>query len=189
MTKTFSRRDTAKFYNIFPSNMSLSLCLFLLSRVIFLQVKIYFLSLPFSYSECVGFFHGHYPSLTYRSVWVLLELYIILISYFKPIIWTRRAECMLGYARCALIILDWKLRQWQTWCTLALFYNTSITFFCMFQGLTAHHQEANCIDAASGFVLSVSDRSVHRSREKSLSTWALNGHWLRGRYQMLHQCN
>jgi len=71
-----------------PSNTSLSPCLFLLSRVIFLQVNIFFLSLPLNYSECVGFFHGHYPSLTSREVWVLLELYIILISYFKPRIWT-----------------------------------------------------------------------------------------------------
>ena len=35
----------------------------------------------------------------------------------------------------------------------------------MFQALNAHHQEANCIDAASGIVLSASDRSVHRLRE------------------------
>jgi len=37
--------------------------------------------------------------------------------------------------------------------------------------------------------LSVSGRSVHRLRENSLSTCALNGHWLRELYQMLHQCN
>jgi len=35
----------------------------------------------------------------------------------------------------------------------------------MFQALKAHHQEANCIDAASGIVLSVSGHSVHRLRE------------------------
>ena len=35
----------------------------------------------------------------------------------------------------------------------------------MFQALHAHHQEANCIDAVSGIVLSVSGRSVHRLRE------------------------
>jgi hypothetical protein len=70
------------------SNMSFSPCLFLLFIVIFLQLNIFFLNLPFNYSECVGFFHGHYPGLTYRSAWVLLELYIILISYFRPRIWT-----------------------------------------------------------------------------------------------------
>jgi hypothetical protein len=36
----------------------------------------------------------------------------------------------------------------------------------MFQALSAHHQEANCIDAASGIVLSVRGRPVHRLREK-----------------------
>ena len=35
----------------------------------------------------------------------------------------------------------------------------------MFRALHAHHQEANCIDAASGIVLSVSDRPVHGLRE------------------------
>jgi len=34
----------------------------------------------------------------------------------------------------------------------------------MFKELNAHHQEANCIDAASGIVLSVSGRPVHRLR-------------------------
>ena len=38
----------------------------------------------------------------------------------------------------------------------------------MFRAPYAHHQEANCIDAASGVVLSVSGR---------------------GPYQVLHQCN
>jgi hypothetical protein len=33
--------------------------LFVLSRVIFLKVNIFFWSLPFHYSECVGFFHGN----------------------------------------------------------------------------------------------------------------------------------
>jgi hypothetical protein len=39
----------------------------------------------------------------------------------------------------------------------------------MFQTFNAHHQEANCIDAASGIVLSVSGPSVHRLREFSLN--------------------
>lgn len=65
-------------FTIFPrSNTSLSPFLFLLSRVAFLDVSIFFLSLPFNYSDCVGFFHGHYASLTCRSVWVLLQLYIL----------------------------------------------------------------------------------------------------------------
>ena len=34
------------------------------------------------------------------------------------------------------------LRQWPTWCTLALFYNTSNTILYMFRALYAHHQEA-----------------------------------------------
>ena len=33
------------------------------------------------------------------------------------------------------------LRQWPTWCTLALFYNTSTTILYMFRTLHAHHQE------------------------------------------------
>ena len=40
-----------------------------------------------------------------------------------------------------------------------------------------------CIDAASGIVLSVSGRPLHRC------TVAPYGHWLWGRYQMLHQYN
>ena len=35
----------------------------------------------------------------------------------------------------------------------------------MFQAFYAHHQEAECIDAASGIVLSVTGRPVHRLRE------------------------
>ena len=46
---------------------------------------------------------------------------------------------------------------------LALFYNQAITFIYMFQALNAHHQESNCIAAASGIVLSVSGRPVHRT--------------------------
>ena len=55
----------------------------------------------------------------------------------------------------------------------------------------------NVIDAASGIVLSVIGRPVHRLRESwlewltptsSLSTCAPDGHWLRGRYEM-HQYN
>ena len=60
----------------------------------------------------------------------------------------------------------------------------------MFQTLYAHHQEADGIDAASGIVLSVSGRPLHRLREKasgaqverelrSLSTCAPDGHLLR----------
>ena len=39
------------------------------------------------------------------------------------------------------IKLKYKLRQWATWSTLALFYNTSITFLHMFRVLNAHLQE------------------------------------------------
>ena len=35
--------------------------------------------------------------------------------------------------------------------------------------INAHHQEVNCIDAASGIVLSVSGRPVHMLREFSLN--------------------
>jgi hypothetical protein len=47
----------------------------------------------------------------------------------------------------------------------------------------------NRIDAAPGIVLSVSDCPVHRLAENCspLPTCAPEGHWLRGRYQMLHQ--
>jgi len=38
-------------------------------------------------------------------------------------------------------MLPCKLRQWPTWCTLALFYNTSTTILYMFRALYAHHQE------------------------------------------------
>ena len=68
---------------------------------------------------------------------------------------------------------------------LLYFKKTSITFLYMFQALNAHHQEANCIDTASGIVLSVSGRSVHMF--SSLSTCAQGSHLLRGQYQMLHQ--
>ena len=49
----------------------------------------------------------------------------------------------------------------------------------------------NCIDASSGTVTlskwpSGAQVEIERS---SLSTCAPDGHWLRGRYQMLHQCN
>ena len=44
----------------------------------------------------------------------------------------------------------------------------------MFQALNAYHQEANCIDAVSGIVLSVSGRSVHRLREKTGLQFSLN---------------
>ena len=43
---------------------------------------------------------------------------------------------------------------------LALFYSTSTTVLYMFRALVAHHQEVNCIDAASGIVLSDSDRTA-----------------------------
>jgi len=39
----------------------------------------------------------------------------------------------------------------------------------MFQALNDHQQEVNCIDAASGIVLSVSGHLVHRLRENSLT--------------------
>jgi len=39
----------------------------------------------------------------------------------------------------------------------------------MFRVLLVHHQEVNCIDAASGIVLSVSGRSVHRLGDFSLN--------------------
>jgi len=43
-----------------------------------------------------------------------------------------------------------------------ILYNMSTTILYMFQALHAHHQEANCIDAASGIVLSVIGHPVHR---------------------------
>ena len=45
------------------------------------------------------------------------------------------------------------------------YYNASTTILYMFQTLHAHHQETNCIDAASGIVLSVSGHPVDRLRE------------------------
>jgi len=44
-------------------------------------------------------------------------------------------------------------------------HNTSTTILYMFRGYHAHHQEVNCIDEASGIVLSVSGRTMHMLRE------------------------
>ena len=37
-------------------------------------------------------------------------------------------------------------------------------------------RRVNCTDAASGIILSVTGRPLHRLGEGSLSTWALDGH-------------
>ena len=49
---------------------------------------------------------------------------------------------MLWYMILYDIFVNCKLRQWPTWYTLALFYNTSTTIPYTFRALHAHHQEA-----------------------------------------------
>jgi len=62
-------------------------------------------------------------------------------------------------------ISGYNLRQWPTWCTLALFYNTFIKSSKCFELYMLIIRRMNCIDAASGIVLSVSGRPVHRLTE------------------------
>ena len=71
--------------------------------------------------------------------------------------WSCRAEPKIN------VIISRKLRQWPTWCTLALFFNTSTTILYMFRALMVIIRRLNCIDVASGIVLSVSGRPVHRT--------------------------
>ena len=86
------------------------------------------------------------------------------------------------------------LRQWPTWCTLALFYNTSTTILYMFRTLHAHHQEVELYwcsiryhplsqwpfgaQVERGLRGAVLSQPAHRTA----SDWE----W---RYQMLHQYN
>ena len=59
---------------------------------------------------------------------------------FKLLIWNSEKNC----TKLCSIFKTWpnnKLRQWPTWCTLALFYNMSTTILYMFRALHAHHQE------------------------------------------------
>ena len=83
------------------------------------------------------------------------------------------------------------LRQWPTWCTLLCFTIRPLQSSTCFGHYVLIIRRTNCIDAVSGIVLSVSGRPVHRLRENSLSlsTYAEDGHWLRGRCHMLHQYN
>ena len=86
-----------------------------------------------------------------------------------------------------------RFRQWPTWYTLALFYNTSTTILYMFRALHAHHQEIELYCRGIWYrPLSQWPSGAQVEREllcSSLSTSAPDGHWLRGRYQMLHQYN
>ena len=77
-------------------------------------------------------------------------------------------------ARTRITDIHYLLRQWPTWCTLALFYNTFVINPLMFRTLYAQHQEVEL------YWCSIWYRPL---------TCAPNGHWLRGRYQMLHQYN
>jgi len=45
---------------------------------------------------------------------------------------------------------------------------------------------SNCINTASGIIMSVSDHLVHRLRKSSFSTCAPDGHLLTWRQQMLY---
>ena len=70
-----------------------------------------------------------------------------------------------------------KLRQWPTWFTRALFYNTLIILLYMFRALLVHHQETKLYRCSIWY--------------PPLSQWpsgAPDGHW-EWRYQMLHQYN
>jgi len=85
------------------------------------------------------------------------------------------------------------LRQWPTWCTLALFYNTFIAFLYMFRALHAHHQEVELYWCSIWYrPLSKWPSGAQVGRE--LNQFSLNlctrpftdWEW---RYQMLHQYN
>ena len=84
-----------------------------------------------------------------------------------------------------------KLRQWPTWCTLALFYNTSTTILYMLRALYAHHQEVELYWCSIWYrPLSQWPSGAQVEKElqsSSVSTCAPEGHWMRGQYQMLHQ--
>ena len=54
-----------------------------------------------------------------------------------------------------------------------LCFTTRPLQYYMFRALHAHHQEVNCIDAASTIVLSVSGRTVRRLRENCSASMQL----------------
>ena len=77
-----------------------------------------------------------------------------------------------------------KLRQWPTWCTFALFYNTTTTILYMFRALHAHHQEVELYWCSFWYrPLSQWPSGAQVEREllcRSLSTCAPDDHWLGG---------
>ena len=67
---------------------------------------------------------------------------------------------------CALIQTSFmKLRQWPTWCTLVYFTICLLYSSACFKHYILIIRRLNWIAAASGIVLSVSGRPVHRLRE------------------------
>ena len=84
----------------------------------------------------------------------------------------------------------YKLRQWPTWCTLALLYNMSITILYRFQALYIYSTSGGSVVFMQHLVSSSQSVAVRCTGwESSLSPCLPDGHWLRGRYQMLHKYN
>ena len=107
----------------------------------------------------------------------------------KNVIQRNESDCWLRTETSGRLLRteQWMLRQWPTSCALALFYNTSTTILYVFRALHAHRQEVETV--LMQHLVSSSQSVVVRCTGwgSSLSTCAPDDHWLRGRYQMLHQ--
>ena len=98
--------------------------------------------------------------------------------------WRIRSPCSV-----TRLILKDNLRQWPTWYTLALFYNSFIMFLYMFRALYSHRQEAELYWCSIWYRHSQSVAVRCTGWEiNSLSTCAPDSYWEWG-YQMLHQYN
>ena len=80
-----------------------------------------------------------------RKAWTVTanNFGILLNCFHKPVAviqawWLIRQYYVVPTGKLSIMIR--KLRQWPTWCTLALFYDTSTTVLYMFRALHAHHQ-------------------------------------------------
>ena len=118
------------------------------------------------YSLCVYLLSVMYVTVYAFELFVVQGMSILFYEY--------RWLLLVGHRDDKLICL----RQWPTWYTLALFYNTFIIILYMFRALYAHHQEVELYWYSIWYRHSVSGRAVHRT--------ATDWRW---RYQMLHQYN
>ena len=134
-----------------------------------------------SWTPCPAQSKSHPQCLVFQTTKLLLPQFILLNKTFYRHTTTNKKTS------------QYALRQWPTWYTLALFYNTSTTILYMFRALHAHHQEVELYWWSIWYrPLSQWPSGAQVEREllcSSLSTCAPDGHWLRGRYQMLHQYN